>query len=72
MDIDYRDINIAEAGHVFEPSDDNPYCEMLRPSFGEDEYNPYSIGEFLRSAHEMEPSCMIRMQPLNLSIEEHE
>lgn len=72
MEIDYKDIKITEAGHVFEPSDANRYCEMLRPNLAEDELNPYSIGEFLKSAVEMEPSCLMRVNPLNLSIDDNE
>ena len=72
MDLDYKDIKITEAGHVFEPSESNPYCEMLRPNVADDERHRSSMGNLQGSAQEMEPSCLMKMNPLNLSIEENE
>ena len=69
MDLDYKDIKITEAGHVFEPSESNPYCEMLRPNVAD---HRSSMGNLQGSAQEMEPSCLMKMNPLNLSIEENE
>lgn len=76
MDLDYKDIKITEAGHVFEPSESNPYCEMLRPNVADDEQrHRSSMGNLpghLCSAQEMEPSGLMRMNPLNLSMDENE
>jgi len=71
MDIDYKDIKINEVGNVFEPSESHPYCDMLRPNLAEDEQN-HGTFNLQRSAQEMEPSCTMRMNPLNLSSDDNE
>ena len=69
--LDYQDIKITEAGHVFEPSDEKPYCQMLRQNVAEEEQNRSSMGNLQKSAQEMEPSCL-KMHPLNLSMDDNE